>query len=75
MWWITRAVSTLSTWWDKWIIDGVCVNAGDFGAYALVSRGLFEWGLVQWYALVMIAGYLIWCVLRMEVKRLTGCSY
>ena len=24
--WVTRAVATLSTWWDKWIIDGVGVN-------------------------------------------------
>src|SRR5208337_1526092 len=24
--WVTRAVATLSTWWDKWIIDGLGVN-------------------------------------------------
>jgi NADH-quinone oxidoreductase subunit L len=65
--WITRAVATLSTWWDKWIIDGVGVNGP-----AIVSRmlsypaRLFEWGLVQWYALVMVAGligftlYYVW---------------
>ena len=57
--WITRAVATLSTWWDKWIIDGVGVNGP-----AIVARmmsypaRLFEWGLVQWYALVMVAGLL-----------------
>jgi NADH-quinone oxidoreductase subunit L len=57
--WSTRAVATLSTWWDKWIIDGVGVNGP-----AIVARmmsypaRLFEWGLVQWYALVMVAGLL-----------------
>ena len=50
---------TLSTWWDKWIIDGIGVNGP-----AIVARmmsypaRLFEWGLVQWYALVMVAGLL-----------------
>ncbi|MGA9528605.1 MAG: NADH-quinone oxidoreductase subunit L [Terriglobales bacterium] len=65
--WITRAVATLSSWWDKWIIDGVGVNGP-----AIVARmmsypaRLFEWGLVQWYALVMVAGlvgfavYYVW---------------
>jgi NADH-quinone oxidoreductase subunit L len=57
--WVTRAVGTLSTWWDKWIIDGLGVNGP-----AIVARmisypaRLFEWGLVQWYALVMVAGLL-----------------
>jgi NADH-quinone oxidoreductase subunit L len=65
--WSTRAVATLSTWWDKWIIDGLLVN----GPAILARMGsyparLFEWGLVQWYALVMVAGlvglgfYYVW---------------
>jgi len=57
--WVTRAVGTLSTWWDKWIIDGLGVN----GPAILARMGsyparLLEWGLVQWYALVMVAGLL-----------------
>jgi len=55
--WITRLSATFSTWWDKWIIDGLFVNGP-----AIVARmtsypvRLVQWGLVQWYALVMIAG-------------------
>ncbi len=55
--WMTRAIGTLSNWWDKWIIDGVLVNGP-----AIVARlisypvRLVQWGLVQWYALVMVAG-------------------
>jgi NADH-quinone oxidoreductase subunit L len=55
--WITRATATFSKWWDKWVIDGAGVNGP-----ALVLRAasypmrLLQWGLVQWYALVMVVG-------------------
>ena len=55
--WITRLTGTLSVWWDKWIIDGLLVNGP-----AILSRLLsyparmLQWGLVQWYALVMVVG-------------------
>ena len=57
--WVTRAVATLSSWWDKWIIDGLCVNGPAILARMIsYPARLFEWGLVQWYALVMVAGLL-----------------
>jgi NADH-quinone oxidoreductase subunit L len=55
--WMTKFAGTLSSWWDKWIIDGVLVNGP-----AMVARvtsypvRLVQWGLVQWYALVMVFG-------------------
>jgi NADH-quinone oxidoreductase subunit L len=55
--WTARTVGLLSSWWDKWIIDGVLVNGP-----AILSRmlsfptRLLQWGLVQWYALVMVMG-------------------
>jgi NADH-quinone oxidoreductase subunit L len=65
--WITRAVATLSTWWDKWVIDGLGVNGpAIFTRVMSYPARLFEWGLMQWYALVMIAGligftlYYVW---------------
>ena len=55
--WITRVSGTVSSWWDKWIIDGVGVNGPAILARMLsYPARLFEWGLVQWYALVMTAG-------------------
>jgi len=55
--WITRLTSTISSWWDKWIIDGIGVNGPAMLARMLsYPARLFEWGLVQWYALVMTAG-------------------
>jgi NADH-quinone oxidoreductase subunit L len=65
--WITRLTATISSWWDKWIIDGIGVNGPAILARILsYPARLFEWGLVQWYALVMTAGlvgfvfYYVW---------------
>jgi NADH-quinone oxidoreductase subunit L len=57
--WVTRAVATISIWWDKWFIDGLGVNGMAYATlpFAYLAR-LLEWGLVQWYALVMVAGLL-----------------
>jgi NADH-quinone oxidoreductase subunit L len=55
--WITRVTATISSWWDKWIIDGIAVNGPAILARMLsYPARLFEWGLMQWYALVMTAG-------------------
>jgi NADH-quinone oxidoreductase subunit L len=55
--WITRFTATFSSWWDKWIIDGIGVNGPAILARMLsYPARLLEWGLVQWYALVMTAG-------------------
>src|ERR1700726_3431706 len=54
---ITRGSATFSSWWDKWIIDGIGVNGPAILARMLsYPARLLEWGLVQWYALVMTAG-------------------
>ncbi len=66
--WSTKESGTLSTWWDKWIIDGLCVNG-----VAIVTRmasypvRVIQWGLVQWYALVMVGGlvgFVVYYVVR-----------
>ena len=55
--WLTRITATISSWWDKWIIDGIGVNGPAILARMLsYPTRLLEWGLVQWYALVMTAG-------------------
>jgi NADH-quinone oxidoreductase subunit L len=57
--WSTRLVASISKWFDTWIIDGIGVNGPAILARMLsYPFRLFEWGLVQWYALVMIAGLL-----------------
>jgi len=55
--WMTRLTATISSWWDKWIIDGIGVNGPAILARVLsYPARLLEWGLVQWYALVMTTG-------------------
>jgi len=55
--WVTRLLSSISSWWDKWVIDGIGVNGPAILARVLsYPARLVEWGLVQWYALVMTAG-------------------
>ncbi len=57
--WLTRFTGAISSWWDKWIIDGVGVNGPAMVARALsYPARLVQWGQVQWYALVMVAGLL-----------------
>ena len=65
--WSTKAAGIFSSWWDKWIIDGIGVNGPAILARMLsYPARLFEWGLVQWYALVMtvsligFAVYYVW---------------
>ncbi len=55
--WITTFSGRVSAWWDKWVIDGVGVNGpAVLARLASYPVRLLEWGLVQWYALVMVAG-------------------
>ena len=72
--WSTKEGGTVSSWWDKWIIDGLCVNG-----VAIVTRMLsypvrvVQWGLVQWYALVMVGGlvgFVVYYVVNGEVAAM-----
>ncbi|HLA39174.1 MAG TPA: proton-conducting transporter membrane subunit, partial [Candidatus Glassbacteria bacterium] len=57
--WLTRFTSTLSIWWDTWIIDG-SVRLGAFGVKALsIPVRLLQTGLVQAYALFILFGLLV----------------
>ena len=57
--WMTRLSASISKWFDTWVIDGVGVNGPAIVARMLsYPARLLQWGLVQWYALVMVAGLL-----------------
>jgi NADH-quinone oxidoreductase subunit L len=57
--WSTRLSGTISNWFDKWVIDGLGVNGPAIVARLLsYPARLVQWGLVQWYALVMVVGLL-----------------
>jgi hypothetical protein len=64
---IVRSVATLCMWFEAWIIDGLGVRGLATLARVLsYPVRLLEWGLVQWYALFMVAAlvgcgaYYVW---------------
>jgi NADH-quinone oxidoreductase subunit L len=65
--WGTRITGVVSSWFDKWIIDGVFVNGlAILTRMASIPVRLVQWGLVQFYAFVMVVGivgfilYYVW---------------
>ncbi|MDR3763442.1 MAG: NADH-quinone oxidoreductase subunit L [Acidobacteriota bacterium] len=61
--WLTRFTGRVSSWWDKWIIDGLGVNGPAFVVRMMsYPTKILQAGLLQWYALVMIFGLagLLW---------------
>jgi hypothetical protein len=58
--WMTRdIVAKLSSWWDRWFIDGAVNMTGfilDSGSY--VFRAMQN-GLIQYYALAMLIGFFL----------------
>ncbi|MBI3934037.1 MAG: NADH-quinone oxidoreductase subunit L, partial [Acidobacteria bacterium] len=57
--WMTRLSSTVSIWWDTWIIDGA-VRLGSLAVKMLsYPVRLLQTGLVQSYALFIIVGMMI----------------
>jgi NADH-quinone oxidoreductase subunit L len=66
--WLTRTLGYISNWWDKWVVDWLCVN-GPAVVINMLSKPMrmVQAGLLQWYALVMVfsvAGLLWYYVLR-----------
>ena len=54
--WLTRFTSTLSMWWDRWIIDGAVRLAALVAQIFSFPVRLIQTGQVQAYALVFLLG-------------------
>jgi NADH-quinone oxidoreductase subunit L len=54
--WLTRFTSTLSMWWDTWVIDGAVRLTGFAVKLASYPVRVFQTGSVQGYALVFVIG-------------------
>ena len=54
--WLTRFTSTLSIWWDTWVIDGLVRLSAFSVKVASFPVRVFQNGFVQSYALVFTAG-------------------
>ncbi|MFB3778338.1 MAG: NADH-quinone oxidoreductase subunit L [Bryobacteraceae bacterium] len=56
--WMTRFGSTISIWWDTWIIDGSVRLLSFMVKLASYPMRVLQTGMVQAYALVFVAGVL-----------------
>lgn len=54
--WLTRATSTLSMWWDTWIIDGAVRLSAFSVKMASYPVRIVQTGSVQSYALIFVLG-------------------
>ena len=54
--WLTRFTSTVSMWWDRWIIDGAVRLAALLTQILSFPMRLVQTGQVQAYALVFVLG-------------------
>jgi NADH-quinone oxidoreductase subunit L len=64
---LTRVISRISMWWDKWIVDGlVNISARFVGALSYPTR-ILQTGKVSGYALMIVAGLisLLWYYLHL----------
>jgi NADH-quinone oxidoreductase subunit L len=54
-----RFTSTVSMWWDKWIVDGLVNLSGNLVRFSSYPVRMFQTGLVQNYALFILFGVLL----------------
>jgi NADH-quinone oxidoreductase subunit L len=57
--WLTRFSSTLSMWWDTWIVDGLVNLAARFVWVLSIPVRMMQGGRVANYALLMVLGVLV----------------
>ena len=60
--WLTRVTSTISMWWDTWIIDGAVRLSSFIVKISSYPVRILQTGYVQAYALVFVAGVLAFSV-------------
>ncbi|MDE3166060.1 MAG: NADH-quinone oxidoreductase subunit L, partial [Acidobacteriota bacterium] len=57
--WLTRFTATLSAWWDTWVIDGAVRLSSFIVKLLSYPVCLMQSGRVQFYALFVVAGVLV----------------
>jgi NADH-quinone oxidoreductase subunit L len=54
--WLTRVLSSISMWWDKWVIDGLVNFAGKFTRFLSHPIRMFQTGVFSSYAVMILVG-------------------
>ncbi len=57
--WLSRFLSRVSMWWDKWVVDGLVNFAGKFTRSLSVPMRMLQTGVFSSYAMWMLLGLAI----------------
>jgi NADH-quinone oxidoreductase subunit L len=57
--WLTRVLSRISMWWDKWVVDGLVNFVGKFTQFLSHPIRMFQTGLFSSYAMWILIGLAI----------------
>jgi NADH-quinone oxidoreductase subunit L len=57
--WLARFGSTLSMWWDKWVIDGLLNLAAKFTQLLSYPIRLLQTGMFSSYAMLILVGLVV----------------
>jgi NADH-quinone oxidoreductase subunit L len=57
--WLTRLLSRISMWWDKWVVDGLVNFVGKFTQFLSHPIRMFQTGLFSSYAMWILIGLAI----------------
>jgi NADH-quinone oxidoreductase subunit L len=69
--WLTRAVSVVSMWWDKWIVDGLVNLAARIVWILSYPVRMLQSGRVSNYALMIVLGVLLMLGYSFHVAGIT----
>jgi NADH-quinone oxidoreductase subunit L len=69
--WLTRAFSTVSMWWDKWIVDGLVNLAARIVWILSYPVRMLQSGRVSNYALLIVLGVLLMLGYSLHVAGVT----
>jgi len=57
--WLARAFSSISMWWDKWVVDGLVNFVGKFTQLLSAPVRMFQTGVFSSYAVFILLGLAI----------------
>jgi len=69
--WLTRFSSTVSMWWDTWIVDGLVNLVARFVWVLSIPVRMLQGGRVGNYALWMVLGVLVFLGYYLRVTGVT----
>jgi NADH-quinone oxidoreductase subunit L len=57
--WLARVLSSISMWWDKWVVDGLVNFVGNFTRFLSKPIRMFQTGVFSNYAILILIGVVI----------------